>query len=41
VIAIRHACQPYGKLAERYGVSFHTISDIKRGKRWRSGAVAR
>lgn len=36
VLAIRHACQPYGVLARRYGVSWHTISDIKRGKRWGS-----
>lgn len=36
VIAIRHASVPYGILAERYGVSWHTISDIKRGKRWAS-----
>lgn len=35
VIAIRHASQPYGILAARYGVSWRTISDIKCGKRWR------
>lgn len=36
VIAIRHASIPYDHLAKRYGVSRHTISDIKRGRRWAS-----
>jgi hypothetical protein len=35
VLAIRRACVPYATLAARYGVSWHTISDIKRGKRWK------
>lgn len=35
VVAIRHARDPYGLLAARYGVSPYTISDIKRGRRWR------
>lgn len=34
VSEIRGSGLRYGKLAERYGVSWHTISDIKRGKRW-------
>jgi hypothetical protein len=36
VAAIRHASASYGILAERYGVSKHTIGDIKLGKRWGS-----
>jgi len=39
VVAIRHASVPYALLAERYGVSYHTISDIKRGVRWTHVAV--
>lgn len=36
VIAIRRAAQPYGALAEKYGVSYYTIYDIKSGKSWKS-----
>ena len=36
VIAIRASGERYADLAKRFGVSRHTISDIRRGRRWGS-----
>lgn len=30
VIEIRHSCEPHGVVADRYGVSFMTVSNVRR-----------
>jgi hypothetical protein len=40
VRAIRASSERYSDLASRYGVSFHTISDIRRGIRWKDESAA-